>query len=258
MKINELAKLYDITPHTLRYYEKIGLLTADYEENGYRNYSYEHLQKLNTIRDLRYFHIPLEEIASYLENKTIANTKELLDFKIDALNKLITDSKDKISFLEDRLHLISEAEQTGSNKVCIIKYPERSYVKSSHIVREEQIDYSLKQLHKKYETQLFSNNQHLFGSIIHLQDTPINYQTFYFCTEGQFSENNINYLQAGNYLTFTYKGSYKQQINGLHILQQYMNTHKLKPLSPLYEVYLVDFHETNDIEEYITRIEVKI
>lgn len=38
MKINELAKLYDITAHTLRYYEKLGLITPDYDENGYRNF----------------------------------------------------------------------------------------------------------------------------------------------------------------------------------------------------------------------------
>ena len=63
MKINELAKLYDITAHTLRYYEKLGLITPDYDENGYRNYSYEHIEQLNTIGDLRYFDVSITEMA---------------------------------------------------------------------------------------------------------------------------------------------------------------------------------------------------
>lgn len=35
MKIKQVSENYDITPHTLRYYEQIGLLSPNYTENGY-------------------------------------------------------------------------------------------------------------------------------------------------------------------------------------------------------------------------------
>ena len=149
MKINELAKLYDITAHTLRYYEKLGLITPDYDENGYRNYSYEHIEQLNTIRDLRYFDVSITEIADYLKQKEISKTKELLAFEIEALHQLISDSQKKIELLIERVQLIEEAESIDYQEVLLVQRPKRLILKASTVATDEQIDFSLKELHKK-------------------------------------------------------------------------------------------------------------
>ncbi|WP_217451440.1 MerR family transcriptional regulator, partial [Metabacillus niabensis] len=70
-KINEVANLYDISSHTLRYYEEIDLVVPMRGNNNYRIYTEEHLQKLNIIRDLRKLNMSLEQIKDYLENRTV-------------------------------------------------------------------------------------------------------------------------------------------------------------------------------------------
>lgn len=44
MKISEVAKIVDLPISTIRYYEKMGIITDEYilrEENNYRNYDAE-------------------------------------------------------------------------------------------------------------------------------------------------------------------------------------------------------------------------
>jgi DNA-binding transcriptional MerR regulator len=258
LKINELAKLYDITAHTLRYYEKLGLIVPDYDENGYRNYSYRHIEQLNTIRDLRYFDVSIAEIAKYLHQKNVGKTKELLDFEIQALHQCIDDSKKKIVQLEERVQLIEEAEQIDYKKPLLMKHPERMILKSSMITQEEEIDFSLKELHKKYESLLSANNQNLFGSVIHLEKKPYEYQVFYFYPDLSLKNEDVEILPAGTYLSYSFKGDYEQTNDGIEAILQFAKENKLTTVSPFYESYLIDFHETNKPEEYVTRLEILI
>ncbi len=258
MKINELAKLYDITAHTLRYYEKLGLITPDYDENGYRNYSYRHLQQLNTIRDLRYFDISIPEITTYLKQKDVEKTKKLLQFEITALNQLIDDSKNKITLLEERLNLIEEAKTADYYHPILVQQSERTILKSSSIVEEEKIDYALKELHKKYEKLLSTNNQNLFGSIIDLTKSPYEYQPFYFCSPLLFETTDSETLPAGTYLSYSFQGDYEQRDAGIEQLFSYLKQKKLQTVSPIYESYLIDFHETDEPREYVTRLEILV
>lgn len=258
MKINELAKLYDITAHTLRYYEKLGLIIPDYDENGYRNYSYEHIEQLNTIRDLRYFDVSITEISDYLKQKDISKTKELLAFEIEALHQLISDSQKKIELLIERVQLIEEAEKIDYQEVRLVQQPKRLILKASTITMEEQIDFSLKELHKKYENLLSTNNQNLFGSIIHLEEDPFTYQVFYFCPDLTIKNEDAEILPAGNYLSYSFKGHYEQRKKGIAAIMNYLATHSLHRASPIYESYLIDFHETNKPKEYVTRLEILV
>ena len=64
LKIGEFSQMMQVTVKTLRHYEQKGLLMPDEvdEWTGYRYYSIEQMQKLNTIRDLQRLGFSLEEI----------------------------------------------------------------------------------------------------------------------------------------------------------------------------------------------------
>lgn len=111
MKIKQVSENYDITPHTLRYYEQIGLLSPNYTENGYRDYSYEDIERLNIIRDLRFFDVSLEEIKNYLDTKNKALTKEILHFEMEQLEDRIQALKEKQDLLKERIDLLVYAEK---------------------------------------------------------------------------------------------------------------------------------------------------
>ena len=62
MKTNELEKEIGLSKYTIRYYEKEGLIQPKREENGYRDYDDETVQKLKIIKFLRNLQISVDDI----------------------------------------------------------------------------------------------------------------------------------------------------------------------------------------------------
>ena len=63
-QIHELAKLFDLCPDTLRYYEEKGLLHSVRGENRYRMYGIQDVCTLNIIRGLRELGLPTRAIRA--------------------------------------------------------------------------------------------------------------------------------------------------------------------------------------------------
>ena len=53
MNIGNAARQSGLPPKTIRYYEDIGLLTADRAANGYRDYSSEDVHRLRFVQRSR-------------------------------------------------------------------------------------------------------------------------------------------------------------------------------------------------------------
>lgn len=79
-RISEVAKMFHLSASTLRHYENIGLLSPAYvaPESGYRYYSTEQFEILNTVRYLRALDMPLCEIEHFLKNRDIDGMEEML------------------------------------------------------------------------------------------------------------------------------------------------------------------------------------
>lgn len=80
MKIQELADLMGLTPHTIRFYEKEGLLDSRHiqrERNNYRNYSDEAIGRLKLIKKFQGIGCTLAELKTILqEQDTSARTNQ--------------------------------------------------------------------------------------------------------------------------------------------------------------------------------------
>lgn len=67
MLIGDIAKLSDVTPATIRYYEELGLLTVPpRSESGYRHYSQAMVEELRFIKKAQGLGFSLEEIGEIL------------------------------------------------------------------------------------------------------------------------------------------------------------------------------------------------
>lgn len=67
MLIGDIARLSDISPATIRYYEEIGVLTAPRRsQSGYRHYSETALEELRFIKKGQGLGFSLEEIREIL------------------------------------------------------------------------------------------------------------------------------------------------------------------------------------------------
>ena len=258
MKITDISRNYDITAHTLRYYEKIGLLFPSYTENGYRNFSYEDIQRLNTIRDLRYFDISLPEIKDYLDNRTVELTTEMFTFEINELDKKIAELNEKKALLEERFDLMEYSKVKKHLEIEQYEAQPREIVKSEKKKTLEQDLYlELKKLHKRFENILNSSNQNNFGSIITLDQTGFSHQVFY-CLSKNNSIESAEVLPGGKYAAIYYKGTHSERSEALAQLKNYIKINQLQVIGDFYEFYLIDFHETNLESEYMSRIEILI
>lgn len=96
VRIGELSKLTSCDIETIRYYEKIGLLTEPARNSsGYRAYQPEHLERLTFIRHCRSIQLGLPEIRVLLDLKVSPSSgceqvDQLLDGHIVRVREQIT------------------------------------------------------------------------------------------------------------------------------------------------------------------------
>jgi MerR family Zn(II)-responsive transcriptional regulator of zntA len=103
MLINELSKQTGVSSHTIRYYEKFGLIKGKQKDsvksNNYFHYDEETIEKLSLIRDAKSIGFTLNEIKVLLEawfNKkfTVAKKVAILDEKMASIDEKIKQLKD--------------------------------------------------------------------------------------------------------------------------------------------------------------------
>ena len=84
LKIGEFSRMMQVTVKTLRHYEQKGLLLPDEvdEWTGYRYYTIDQMQRLNSIRDLQRLGFSLDEIHDLYEDTSHEPSLHQLDGKI--------------------------------------------------------------------------------------------------------------------------------------------------------------------------------
>lgn len=93
MKIQELADLMGLTPHTIRFYEKEGLLDSRHiqrEKNNYRNYSDEAIDRLKLIKKFQGIGCSLAELKTIMQDHdTNARTnQEVIEWILQKINEI--------------------------------------------------------------------------------------------------------------------------------------------------------------------------
>ena len=79
MTISQVAKAFDVSTRTLRYYDSIGLLpSAKRQDNSYRVYDDEALRRLGQIIVLKKLRIPLKQIEQIVTRQQVAETVRVL------------------------------------------------------------------------------------------------------------------------------------------------------------------------------------
>jgi len=108
-KISVISKLYDIGVDSLRYYERLGILTPKRDTNGYRLYNLTDLYKLNIIRDLRALDFSMMQIKEYLDQQSLENTLNLLHQETEMIEHEIANLHARKTIIQDRIRSLSSS-----------------------------------------------------------------------------------------------------------------------------------------------------
>jgi DNA-binding transcriptional MerR regulator len=110
LSVGEFAEITRTNAETLRYYDRIGLLSPVHrDENSYRYYSVDQLSVCNAIRILRKLDISLEEIKGLLISRTPKYVKDVLLRQIDD----IKNKRGQLDRIEQLLHMALENTEMG-------------------------------------------------------------------------------------------------------------------------------------------------
>ena len=223
-QIQEICRLYHIGADSLRYYEKIGLIQPQRSAGNYRLYSLSDIWRLNVIRDLLKLGFSTGQIKTYLDARSVATTRSLLGEKEAILRQRIKEMEKDLQDVQKR--------------------------------RQSLEDFLLTKLSGRLEEQLSILGNGDTGSILELQpDGSVRCTSVFICTE---DESYDFILEAGDYLTLTYSGRYDTHDEHLRLLQETIEKQNLKPAGNFLEFLLIDVHETQRYEEYVTQLQVRV
>ncbi|MGL4453414.1 MAG: MerR family transcriptional regulator [Sarcina sp.] len=266
-KIGEISKIYNIGKDSLMYYEKLGILKPIRDENSYRLYSINDIWKLNLIKELRELNFPMQKIKEHIDSRTLESTKSLFKQEINILDEKIEEFKKKKDEVQRRLDIINkDLKVVTFDKIKIKKLKERkAIILNGDIRRDEEADFLIKKLHKKFEGRFNMLGNNNIGAVFSLNKIEKGEYDFYksvFCfledddiKDEDFSNMSFN---KGKYVSYIYKGDYSKKVECLKKMFNYINKLKLKIKSEPIEIYKVDIHETGNIEEFITELQIEV
>ena len=115
MKIKDVEKLTGLSQRSIRLYEEKGLLEVRRDEdNQYRYYSEEDVERLKLIRVLRYFDFSIEEIKDLVTGTDESALTEALSKKADSFADKVDDFEGRS---EQCRKLIKEIKRSGETEV---------------------------------------------------------------------------------------------------------------------------------------------
>lgn len=260
-KIGEIANLYGIGTDSLRYYEAIGILKPGRDDNGYRMYNISDIRTLNILRELRSIGFSMEEIKAHLADFNLQKTLDLFQAEIEAIDKKTAELSSLRKQLSARIEEIQDHRYTETSIVPEIRtLPVRKILRlSESVYRDIDLDIVIKKLQKEYEDQLYIIGNGSIGSTIPLEKIQAGHYghfTSVFCTteEGNYDAE----LSEGNYLCLTVRGPYRHIPLAWRDIFSYMKKRGLQPAGDPMELYIIDNHDTNDENEYITQLQVPL
>lgn len=160
LTIGQFAALHGINKKTLMWYDEIGLFHPSliHPENGYRYYSYDQSAILETILLLRELDVPIEEIKTFMKNRSAASMEQLLQEKIRDLDRRMAHLRAIRKTLSYHRQNMQTLLTMDLSEISIVQKKERSLVtvdinqdttfdKQVEMITAETQKYQLRRLH---------------------------------------------------------------------------------------------------------------
>ena len=262
-KIGEISKIYGIGRDSLMYYEELGILKPFRDKNGYRMYKLSDIWRLNLIKELRSLNFPMKKVKEYLDDRNIESTKEILNTEISLIDEKIEELLSYKKNIMKRLDTISyELRNLNLYEIDLVYINKRKALElNANITKDEEFDFLIQKLQKDYENRFTILGNNNIGSSFCLdkikQGIYNEFKSVFCFLEDEEEIYNIIFNE-GYYLTLTYKGEYKNNKHYINKMFKYIEEKGYKIISDPIEIYKIDIHETGDINEFITEIQIPV
>ena len=257
-QIHELAKLFNLCPDTLRYYEEKGLLHPVRGENRYRMYGIQDVCTLNIIRALRELKIPTRAIRTYLERRSVGETLSLLDREEALLRRRMAELEAALEEARARRARLEQYRAAEDGRVFFRREEARPYVfLEEDIILEKEIDFLLKKLEHRHQDYLKIIGSQCMGAAVDEEwlsrGVYNHFSRVFFLTEPGLPHDDA--LRGGEYACLFNRGAYDRLEEHCGLLLAGIGGGGRRPAGPPLELYRVDAHDTNREEESDTALQ---
>jgi DNA-binding transcriptional MerR regulator len=122
LTIRECAAATGTSPDTLRYYEKIGLLTRIARaRNGHRSFSADDVRWITFLRRLHATGMPIRHMLQYARlvrrgESTVSERRALLETHRNELRSRVAALSEHLTMIERKIRFYSSAEPSSLNR----------------------------------------------------------------------------------------------------------------------------------------------
>jgi DNA-binding transcriptional MerR regulator len=116
LTIQQVAELTKLSVHTLRYYERIGLLTAiNRAVNGHRRYSSQDIAWIEFLTRLRTTGMAIRQMQQFAEmrrkgNPSISQRRELLEVHQQQVQQQLEELSQNLAVIQEKIHYYKQME----------------------------------------------------------------------------------------------------------------------------------------------------
>ncbi len=257
----ELAKYQNISKQTLIFYDKIGLFKPSMidSKNGYRYYSAEQLDYLDTILIMKKLGFSLNEIKEHMKNYTTENSLAFFRRQLSVIDGKINE----LSMLKNRLE--NRCEQVEKALSLKDTSPKTEFFDGVYIIYENiEQPYGMREIsiaQKKCYAQSFKENIPIFfqsGVSVPLErilnERFIEASIAFLTTDNIKEVGNIKKLCLGLTACAYHVGNYYTIGDTYMKLLQYCKENSLKIISDSFEFCINDYITSRYEDEFITKI----
>ena len=263
LTIGQFAALHGINKKTLMWYDEIGLFqpAVVHPENGYRYYSYYQSSILETILLLRELDVSINEIQTFMKDRSAASLEQLLNEKIQDVDRDILHLKAVRKTLENHRQNMLTLMTMDLSKISIVEKRERclvtveidenvSFDKQGEMITAETKKYQLRRLHvASYGTMisvksLYSGNFDDYSKLFIEIPYPI-------------KKTGLHIQPSGKYVRAFYKGPWNEISLCYQKIFTFAEQQNLVLSGYSYEM-IINENVINQIEDSIVQIEIPI
>ncbi|MCI8308019.1 MAG: MerR family transcriptional regulator [Lachnospiraceae bacterium] len=262
----EFAKLCKTTRDTLRYYDKMGILTPKKnEENGYRYYSHNQITTFYFINAYRTLDCPVKYLKHFMENAHSEEFYELVNTQYASLLKMKNELDQKLNLISSVVDLINHVKNTPNGEVILEKRsrPIRVFctdIKSSPAYSSNDIIKDITN-HINICNESKTINAFPLGCAI-MADNFFNgdyayYKMFSLADNAPVSEN-IYVFPTKNVVSCICDDSKETIYNVYEKIQQYISDNSLAAKSDIYSLSLMNLVDSSETKRYLKYIFVSV
>ncbi|CAH0316898.1 MerR family transcriptional regulator [Peribacillus simplex] len=264
--IGEMAKLHNTTIKTLRYYDEIDLLKPIHTDlnNGYRYYSTEQFEHLNTIHYLKELGFSLKEIKGHLDDRNIDGFLYLLEEQKRLTEKKMKELERINRRFQNRIKDIKLAREIKELEVPFIQErKERRIVRLMKIISSEpEMEVSLRRLESlsNMSSSIFIGGVGLTISINNTLNNKFNeYNSIFILVEEDDIQNPlVTTLPEGMYACIYYNGNHSDSPEHYRSLLNCIQDNGFQVIGDSIERTIIDHYISGSKEDYLTEIQIPI